>query len=231
MRLAVSSDVPVPPCGMLGKVKMNEGGSSMKRMVVLCLGLFLPLLVQAAPYPASQDPTGLSEPATVLRKGVETLTGYLDNNHGIPPAQLREFLDRDIAPYFDFPRMTYWAAGSLNRYLTPYQQQQLTGMVKARFLNAMVAQLGHYRQSRLQYLPVRGNPLQGDVTLGVRVFGVDSYPVQIDFRLYRGQDGWKVYDVLANGASAVAHYRNELAMLAHQYGIDGLLARLARQGW
>jgi phospholipid transport system substrate-binding protein len=200
----------------------------MKRVAVGLLGLFLPLLVQAAPYHA--DPAGLNEPATVLRRGIETLTGYLDDNRGISPTQLRRFLEAEIVPYFDFQRMSYWAAGSLNRYLSPQQNQRLTGMLKARFLNAMVGQLGHYRQSRLQYLPPRGNPLRGEVTLGVRVFGVDAYPVQLDFRLYRGQEGWKVYDVVANGASAVASYRRELALLARQQGLDGLLARLAQQG-
>jgi phospholipid transport system substrate-binding protein len=200
----------------------------MKLVAFWCLGLFLPLLVQAAPNYAPADPSGLNEPATVLRHGIETLTGYLDNNHGIPPAQLRRFLDTEIAPHFDFQRMSYWAAGPLNRYLTPPQRQRLTVLLKARFLNAMVEQLGHYRQSRLQYLPPRGNPDRGDVTLGVRVFGADAYPAQIEFRLYRGKMGWKVYDVLANGASAVAHYRTELTVLARRHGIDGLLARLGQ---
>jgi len=204
----------------------------MKRVAVWCLGLLLPLLVQAAPYsyPPAQDPSGLSEPATVLRRGIETLTGYLDDNHGVPPGQLRQFLESEIVPYFDFSHMSYWAAGPLNRYLDPQQRQQLTVMLKGRFLNAMAEQLANYHQSRLQYLPPRGNPMNGDVTLGVRVFGVGAYPVQLDFRLYRGERGWKVYDVMANGASAVAHYRAELAWMTRQYGVEGLLARLAQQG-
>lgn len=204
----------------------------MKYVAVWCLGLLLPSLVQAAPYsyPPAQDPTGLSEPATVLRSGIETLTGYLDDNHGVPPAQLRHFLETQIVPYFDFSRMSYWAAGSLNRYLNPQQRQHLAVMLKGRFLNAMAEQLANYHQSRLQYLPLRGNPMAGDVTLGVRVYGVGAYPVQLDFRLYRGEQGWKVYDVMANGASAVAHYRAELAWMARQYGVEGLLARLSQQG-
>jgi phospholipid transport system substrate-binding protein len=203
-----------------------QKGSMMKRFVVGFLGLFLPLLLQAAPGYAPADPTGLSEPATVLCRGIETLTGYLEYNRGMPPVQLRQFLESEIVPYFDFQRMAYWSAGSLNRYLTQQQRQRLTWLLKARFLNAMVEQLGRYRQGRLQYLPPRGNPIYGEVTLGVRVFGVDAYPMQLDFRLYRGPQGWKVYDVMANGASAVAHYRNEFAWLARRHGIEGLLVGL-----
>lgn len=198
----------------------------MKRSTFLLVGLLLPFVLQASPYNPPQDPSGLGEPMAVLRNGIETLTGYLDGNRGLPPAQLRQFLEQEMVPYFDFARMSYWAAGSLNRYLDPRQREHLTILLKNRFLNAMVEQLSAYHQSRLQYLQPRGNPLHGEVTLGVRVFGVDTYPVQLDFKLYRGRDGWKVYDVVANGSSAVAHYRNEFSLLAHRYGVVGLLQRL-----
>jgi phospholipid transport system substrate-binding protein len=200
----------------------------MRRVFFGCLALVLALPVQAVPAATQSDPTGLDEPTTVLRHGIETLTGYLDNHHSVPPEQLRYFLDTEIVPYIDFQRMSYWAAGSLNRYLTPLQRRRLSEFVKARFLNAMVAQLGHYRQSYLEYLPLRGNPYEGEVTLALRVYGVNDYPVLLEFRLYRAEAGWKVYDVVANGLSAVAHYRNELSLLAQRYGVEGLLARLSQ---
>lgn len=207
----------------------------MRRVALLLIGLVLTGELMAAPTLAQsqpdkrQDASGLAGPAMVLRKGVETLTGYLDANREHTPEQLRRFLEREIGPYFDFQRMSYWAAGSLNRYFTPQQRQHFTGLFKKRFLGSMVRQLSGYRQTRLQYLRPLGNPMQGDVTLGVRVFRDNAYPVQIDFRLHRGQNGWKVYDVMANGSSAIAYYRNEYAMLARRYGVDGLLLRLDTQ--
>jgi phospholipid transport system substrate-binding protein len=194
------------------------------------MGLVLAGGVAAAPAQnptySRQDPSGLAGPAMVLREGVETLTGYLDAHRDFTPEQLRRFLEKEIGPYFDFQRMSYWAAGPLNRYFTAHQRQRFTDLFKQRFLGSMTRQLSSYRHTRLQYLRPLGNPLQGDVTLGVRVFSDNAYPVQIDFRLHRGQKGWKVYDVMANGSSAIAHYRNEFGMLARQYGIGGLLMRL-----
>ena len=37
-----------------------------------------------------------------------------------------------------------------------------------------------------------------------------TYPARMDFRLYRSGDDWRVYDVAANGQSAIVHYRREL---------------------
>lgn len=200
----------------------------MKKIMAVVMLWWLPMAAFAENYYPAQDTAGLDEPAQVLRAGVETLTGYLGNNQEGDPGQLRAFLEQRIVPYFDFNRMAFWAAGPLNRYLSPEQSGALTALLKERFLQTMAEQLSGYKQSRIQYLRPRGNPRQGDVTLGVRVFGADSYPVQLDFKLYRGNRGWKVYDVVANGVSAVSHYRNEFSQLVNRYGVDGFLASLAR---
>lgn len=200
----------------------------MKKLSTLLMLLWLPFVAQAGNYYPPQETSGLEEPARVLRAGVEALTGYLSSNQGVPPEQLRAFLEQEIVPYFDFNRMAFWAAGSVNRQLNPEQRQQLTVMIKERFLHSMAEQLSGYKHSRIQYLRPRGNPRRGNVTLGMRVFGAESYPVQIEFKLYRGNNGWKVYDVVANGVSAVNHYRNEFSQLVGRYGVQGLLANLAR---
>lgn len=205
--------------------------------------LILPLVVDAAPYypmdggrysgqntPYSQRSTmaELSEPAQVLRSGIELLTSYLDRRSGISSVQIQAYLEKKLVPYFDFQRMARFTAGPLNRKLDSAQKVQLQQMLKNRFLTAMAEQLSHYQNSRIQYMRPKGNIYRGDVTLGVRVFSNNQPPVQVDFRLYRSDDGWKVYDVVANGMSAMSHYRKEFTGIARRYGVRGLLARLSQ---
>jgi phospholipid transport system substrate-binding protein len=211
------------------------------RVVVLMLAMLLPasgVLAAPASYPPPYQPSypqpystpyapnDLAEPAMILRRGIDILTGYLDDNKGIPPDQLRQFLEQEIAPFFDFKRMSYWAAGTLNRYFTPQQRARFTTELRERFIGAMLQQLTGYTQTRLQYLRPRGDLRGGNVSLGVKVFSANTYPVQLDFHFYRSNDGWKVYDVVANGNSAVNHYRNEFSVLARQYGINGMLEHM-----
>lgn len=187
------------------------------------------LLLPAVGMAYDNNPlAGLDEPARVLREGVETLTGYLGKNPNANPAQLEAYLNEKIAPYFDFERMAYWTAGPIAGQLNPRQQAQLQQMLRARFLTAMAEQLSGYRYSRIQYMRPKGNPYQGNVTLGIRVYSQIAPPVQIDFKLYRGEGegGWRVYDVVANGVSAVNYYRNEFSGIVRQYGVDGLIARV-----
>lgn len=212
------------------------------RAVLLMVAVLLPtsgLLAAPAPYAPYQPsypqpyttpyaPNDLAEPAMILRRGIDILTGYLDDNKGIRPDQLRQFLEQEIIPFFDFQRMSYWAAGTLNRYFTPPQRERFTRELRERFIGAMLEQLTGYQQTRLQYLRPRGDLRSGDVSLGVKVFSANTYPVQLDFHFYRGTEGWKVYDVVANGNSAVNHYRNEFSLLARQYGITGMFDHMRR---
>ena len=181
---------------------------------------------QARPHSGQSALAELAEPAQVLRSGIETLTSYLDRSSNISPAQLQGYLEEKIVPYFDFQRMSHWTAGPLNRKLDAGQKIQLQEVLKKRFLTAMAEQLSHYRNSRIQYMRPKGNLYKGEVTLGVRVFSRNQPPVQVDFKLYKSRGGWKVYDVVANGMSAVSHYRKEFSGIARRYGIRGLLARL-----
>ena len=198
---------------------------------VLSVALLVPLGVEAAPYGQGPMPerAAMSAPQHTLRSGIEQLRGFLARHPHVRSDELGAFVNQTLAPYFDFNYMTRWAAGPLGRYLSPPQWNALRGDLKGMFLEAMVGQLAEHPYSRIEYLRPRGNPQTGEVVLGIAVYPRSGgYPVRIDFRLYQGENGWKVFDVMAEGSSAVAHYRELFMRLAQRYGIDGMLARLSR---
>ena len=41
----------------------------------------------------------------------------------------------------------------------------------------------------------------------VRISKQNGYPVKLEFRFYKGAQGWKIFDVVANRTSAVVYYR------------------------
>ncbi len=193
---------------------------------------FTALLVVALTGPAlassyGTGPQGLEEPARVLRQGIETLTGYLENNADSSPEQLRAWLEREMVPYFDFEQMTHWAAGPLNRYLDQRQRVFLQGRLKEMFLASMSERLIGYHHSRIRYLQPRPGPRANTAILSVQVQSAAEPPLQLDFRLTHSRSGWRVADVAANGSSAVAHYREQFNGMAQRYGVQGMLARLA----
>ena len=147
-------------------------------------------------------------PAQVLRQGVGKLIAFMGQPNQPDAAQIQAFLDREIAPYFDFDYMARWVAGPKYRSMNAAQREEMKNQLEARFLGALAQRLGGYRQPEgacAAPAPGQGN----EVTVGVGILKPGGYPAKMDFRFYRSEDGWKVFDVAANGSSALVYYRQQ----------------------
>lgn len=150
-----------------------------------------------------------TEAAAVLREGVDKLLAFLGQEEKPNKLQVAAFLDKDIAPYFDFDFMAKWVAGRGYSAMSEEQRSALAAKLEARFLATMASQLSRYEGQKVRYLRPRPGA-RGSVNVRVAILRPGSYPSKLNFRMYRSADGWKVYDVVANGRSASASYRQQL---------------------
>lgn len=156
--------------------------------------------------PAAQ----MANPAHALRAGVERLLGFLGADEKPSPEALAGFLNNEIAPFFDFDYMAESAGGRLYEQLDADEQQAMVQDIKRSFLTKMAEKLSAYDRQQVRFLPPRGGNDGRTAQVSVAILNPGSYPARLDFRLYRTGDEWLVYDVAANGRSAIVHYRNQL---------------------
>jgi len=187
----------------------------------LFLGLSLISLMSpcfANPYQENRSYNSAQQsPAMVLKQGIDKLTNFLASGNGpnIPPLDV--FVENNIAPFFDFTYMARWTAGSQARFMNEQQQKAMEQKLRQLFLTAMIEKLSEYRHGRVQYLRPTGNPRMGQMTLRLMAFQQGNpYPQRLSFRMYRSNQGWKVFDVSANGQSALAFFRTQFALEAQQ---------------
>jgi phospholipid transport system substrate-binding protein len=86
--------------------------------------------------------------------------------------------------------------------------------------------LSQYRNQTIEYKPLRADAAATDVTVRTEVVRPGQAPVQIDYSMAKGADGWKAYDVIVGGVSLVTNYRDEFNEQIRQGGIDQLIASL-----
>lgn len=164
------------------------------------------------PWAAPAEQNAQAAPAALLRDGVQKLTRFLDSRPD--RGALTAYLDRVVAPWFDFNYMAQWAAGRRLNRLSDAQQAELVTRIKTSFLEKMAQKLARYSQQRAMFLPPRQDDYD-EVTLPVAIENPDGYPAQLEFVMRRTNRGWKVVDVSANGMSALVFYRqmvNEMLM-------------------
>jgi phospholipid transport system substrate-binding protein len=169
------------------------------------------LLAQPTPWGARPFPPATQQtdpgPAALLSRGIDGLVGFLHREPRPEAADIRRFVDGEIAPYFDFAYMTQWAVGQGYSSLTEGQRDAAERQLRDSFLGALTQLLGGYRnQGARIHAPRRSKDNEVDVALDILQESA-GYPARLNFRFYQAKNGWKVFDVSANGSSALAHYR------------------------
>ena len=93
------------------------------------------------------------------------------------------------------------------------------------FIGALARNLGVYTapMPQVQVLPARQGHTPREALVQARVLMGAGVAMRLDFRFYWNGYAWRVFDVSANGASAVAFYRDFFADRLRRLGAAGVL--------
>lgn len=138
-------------------------------------------------------------------------------------------VNKDILPYADFRRTTQLAMGRHWRTASQAQQQQVMDQFKMLLIRTYSGALAQLKpDQQIQYLPFRAGPEDTDVV--VRTVAMNNgQPVQIDYRLYKTAQGWRVYDLNVLGAWLIQTYQQQFNEKIQQSGVEGLIQLLAQR--
>jgi len=143
--------------------------------------------------------------------------------------RVAEFVDATVMPKVDFARMTALAVGRNWRQATPEQQKQLMAEFRALLLRTYSGALSSARDVTLRLRPLRADPADTEIIVRSEILRPRSEPIQLDYRLQRSAEGWKIYDVNVLGIWLVESYRNQFAQEVSVNGIDGLIRTLVEK--
>ena len=137
-------------------------------------------------------------------------------------------VDAKVMPHVNFQRMTASAVGRYWRQATPEQQKGLQDEFKVLLVRTYSGALAQVKDQAVQLKPMRNGPDDTEVVVRTEVRGKGD-PIQLDYRLEKAADGWKIYDVNVLGVWLVENYRNSFAQEISAGGIDGLIAKMAER--
>jgi len=137
-------------------------------------------------------------------------------------------IDAKILPHVNFQRMTASAVGKNWRQATPEQQKRLQEEFKNLLIYTYAGAAAQIKDQTVEYRPLRARPEDTEVVVRSIVRG-QGEPIQIDYRLERSGNTWKVYDVNVLGAWLVQTYQSSFAQEVSASGIDGLINKLVER--
>jgi len=139
-------------------------------------------------------------------------------------------VDAKILPHVNFQRMTASAVGRYWRQATPEQQKRLQEEFKTLLVRTYSSSMVRFKTAQIDVKPAaqynnggREAVVKSEVTIPGNA---DKKNVSIDYTLYKGAQGWKIFNVSVEGASLVTVYRTQFGEEIRRNGIDGLIKQL-----
>lgn len=143
--------------------------------------------------------------------------------------RILDLVESKILPHVDFQRMTSLAVGRFWRDATPEQQKELTDQFRSLLVYTYSGAISQIKNQKLQFKPLRADPADTEVEVRSQVIQPRGEPIQMNYRMEKTPDGWKIYDVNVLGAWLVETYKGSFATEIGKSGVDGLIKTLTEK--
>ncbi len=170
------------------------------------------------------------EPNKFIQDLSEKVIQQLKSDKDIQAGDLKrvsELVDTTLMPHVNFQRMTALSVGRSWRQATPEQRKQLMNEFRVLLLRTYANAFTAVRDQSIEMKPFRGEAGSDEVIVRSEIIQPRGEPIQLDYRLEKAGDSWKIYDVNVLGVWLVQTYRNQFAQEISAGGIDGLIKSLA----
>ena len=179
------------------------------------LGLLAGVMVAGAEQPG---------PRAVIEQTVADALAVLEKRE-ISKHERRSQVQQIAYAHFDFDTMSRLVLARNWNLFSPAQQAEFQREFKTFLAKSYGSRLDAYDHQRVEIVGEQKEP-RGDVTIRTRILGGDFEGVAMDYRL-RNRDGeWRVIDVVIEGISLVANYRDQFKEVLSRGGPDELLKEL-----
>jgi phospholipid transport system substrate-binding protein len=127
-----------------------------------------------------------------------------------------------IVPYTNFQKTTQLAMGKNWSRATPEQQKQIMTEFKSLLIRTYAGALTQVKDQTVTYRPFRMDPADTEVVVKTQVMNKGD-AIQIDYRLEKVGETWRLYDINVLGAWLIEAYRGQFNNQISANGIDGLI--------
>lgn len=175
------------------------------------------------------DSGKLVSPDKVVEQTATAVLGAIrehrDKFRGDPDAVYR-LVKKEMAPHFDFEYAARLVLGRSWRDASAEQREAFIKAFEHYLVNSYANELVKHANAKVKVKPFRGSPSDKRADITSTIVPADGKPIKVSYAMHRTSDGWKAFDVRAEGISYVMSYRNTFASEIRRTSLDALIERL-----
>lgn len=142
------------------------------------------------------------------------------------PDALESLVAEIIAPYVDFNLLSKLVLGKYWRRISAIEQERFKRRFERLIIKTYASALSDASSLRISYLSVREDSKPGRVEVPTVINSSNNPPINVNYKLYKKGETWKVYDVTIEGVSMAINYRSVLAEHIKREGVERVVDSL-----
>ena len=189
-----------------------------RKLAAPFLAVLLPLAAFAQESPDALVRRTTDEVITIIKSDKDLQSGN--------SRKIAELAEQKVLPHFDFARMTRLAVGRNWAQASDAQKEALMKEFRTLLVRTYSSSLTQFRDQKIDVKPTKMGAGDKEVTVRTAVLQQGGPSIPIDYSMEKTDGGWKVFDVVIDGASLVTTYRGSFNDQIQKGGIDGLIKTL-----
>jgi phospholipid transport system substrate-binding protein len=174
------------------------------------------------------------KPDVLVKNTVDKIMHAIETDKDISAGDMGksiEFVEKQVAPHFDFPRMARLAVGRSWRQATPVQRDKIIREFRILLVRSYAAAFTRFKGIKIEILPLRPseNPEWALVESIIKLPTAVAQPISLNYDMELIEGKWKVFDLQIDGASLIINNRNIFQREIQSSGIDGLIYTLKQK--
>ena len=139
--------------------------------------------------------------------------------------KISALVEAKVLPHVNFTRMTAKTIGPQWNKATAEQKEKVQEEFRTLLLRTYAGALSQVKDQTVEVRPVKDVSDDSNVLVRSEIRG-KGQPIQLDYRLEKAGDGWKIWDVNVSGLWLVTTYQGQFKPVVSQSGIDGVIKLL-----
>jgi phospholipid transport system substrate-binding protein len=199
---------------MIVRIPVNEVKNMLKNMLmILTLGTLFALPVQGG---------NEISPTRTVQESVDAIIALLKDD-SLGQEEMREKIRAHINTRFDFRAMSQRTLATNWKKASEQERERFIELFSQLIENTYIGKIEAYTDEKVEY---PGEKVKGSKAVVETLIIAASADIPVDYRLYRKDGVWWVYDVIIEGVSLVSNYRSSYQEIVKQEGFDGLLVKM-----
>jgi phospholipid transport system substrate-binding protein len=197
----------------------------MKSEVAALCVVLVAFLTGGAALAATATATPPDSAKALIEKTVVQVLGVL-RDQSRSAAQRRLELEKIAHSRFDFRTMARLVLARDWKRLDAAKRDEFVDQFTTYLANDYGSRIDRYQQQDVQVMGEQPKP-RGDVEVRTKIVGGESNGAIVDYRMRKGKDGtWRIIDVVIEGISLVANFRDQFREVIARGGPEALLQKL-----